>query len=86
MQYAWYDFVGTVGVALILAAYVLLQTERIRNSDFVYSLMNAAGALAVAFSLLYRFNVSAFIVELFWFLISVYGLIKFAARSKARTH
>ncbi|HXT62276.1 MAG TPA: hypothetical protein VN696_04495 [Pyrinomonadaceae bacterium] len=84
MQYAWYDFAGNVGVALMVLAYLLLQAEKIRSSDLSYSLMNGVGALLVVVSLLYRFNLSAFLVEGFWFLISVYGLIKFAARPRAK--
>ena len=84
MQYAWYDFAGNIGVALMVLGYLLLQAERIRSSDLGYSLMNATGALLVVISLLYRFNLSAFLVEAFWFLISIYGLIKFAVRPRAK--
>lgn len=84
MQYAWYDFAGNIGVALMVLGYLLLQAEKIRSSDLRYSLMNGIGALLVVVSLVYRFNLSAFLVESFWFLISVYGLIKFAARPRAQ--
>ena len=83
MQYAWYDFAGNIGVGLMVLGYLLLQAEKIRSSDLSYSLMNGIGALLVVVSLLYRFNLSAFLVESFWFLISVYGLIKFAAKERA---
>ena len=84
MNYAWYDFAGNIGVALMVIAYLLLQAERLRSSDLSYSMMNAAGALLVLISLLYRFNLSAFLVESFWLLISLYGLIKFATRLRAK--
>ena len=84
MQYAWYDFAGNIGVALMVVGYLLLQAEKIRSSDLSYSLMNGVGALLVLISLLYRFNLSAFLVEAFWLLISIYGLIKFAARPRAK--
>ena len=84
MRYAWYDFAGNIGVGLMVLGYLLLQAEKIRSSDLSYSLMNGAGALLVVVSLLYRFNLSAFLVEGFWFLISVYGLIKFAIRPRAK--
>jgi hypothetical protein len=83
MQYAWYDFAGNIGVGLMVLGYLLLQAEKIRSSDLSYSLMNGIGALLVVVSLFYRFNLSAFLVEAFWFLISVYGLIKFAAKERA---
>jgi hypothetical protein len=45
--------------------------------------MNGIGALLVVVSLLYRFNLSAFLVESFWFVISIYGLLKFASERRA---
>jgi hypothetical protein len=44
------------------------------------------GALLVVVSLLYRFNLSAFLVEIFWLLISIYGLIKFVVRPRAKAN
>ena len=84
MQYAWYDFAGNIGVALMVIAYLLLQAEKLRSNDLSYSLVNAAGALLVLISLLYRFNLSAFLVESFWLLISLYGLSKFTTRLRAK--
>jgi predicted membrane protein len=83
MQYAWYDFAGNIGVALMVIAYLLLQAEKLRSTDLSYSLMNGAGALLVVISLFYRFNLSAFLVEVFWLLISVYGLIRYLGRTRA---
>lgn len=82
MKYAWYDFAGNVGVGLMVLGYLLLQAEKVRSSDLSYSLMNGVGALLVLISLLYNFNLSAFLVEAFWLLISLYGLIKFMVRSR----
>ena len=82
MQYAWYDFAGNVGVALMVIGYLLLQAEKLRSTDLSYSLMNGAGALLVVISLFYRFNLSAFLVEVFWLLISVYGLIRYLSRPR----
>jgi paired small multidrug resistance pump len=82
MHYAWYDFAGNIGVALMVFAYLLLQAEKIRSRDLSYSLMNSAGAVLVVTSLLYRFNLSAFLFESFWFLVSVYGLIKFVTKPR----
>jgi hypothetical protein len=38
--------------------------------------MNASGAVLVMISLALRFNLSAFLMEAFWLLISLYGLGK----------
>ncbi|MCY7374610.1 MAG: hypothetical protein LH472_01395 [Pyrinomonadaceae bacterium] len=77
MEYAWYDFVGSIGVFTIITTYVLLQTEKLKSESLVYSVLNGAGAMLIVFSLFYSFNFSAFVVESLWVLISVYGIIKY---------
>jgi len=85
MKYGWYDFAGNVGVAMMVFAYLLLQMGKLRINDLSYSLTNAIGAVLVLISLLYSFNLSAFLVETFWLLISLFGLIKFL-RSTRQTN
>lgn len=77
MKYGWYDLAGNVGVAMMVFAYLLLQMGKLRINDLSYSLANAIGAVLVLISLVYSFNLSAFLVEAFWLLISLFGLIKF---------
>ncbi|MCY7348597.1 MAG: hypothetical protein LH614_20600 [Pyrinomonadaceae bacterium] len=77
MQYAWYDFIGSVGVGIIIFTYILLQTERLKSETLIYSTLNAIGASLIVFSLFFNFNFSAFIVEFFWILISLYGVAKY---------
>ena len=84
MNAKWFDIIGTAGVALIVAAYFLLQTERLRSTALSYSLMNGVGASLVVFSLLFNFNFSAFLVEAFWVLISLIGIGRyFLAQNRA---
>jgi len=81
MNYQWYDLVGNVGVFLILTTYLLLQLEKLDNHTVSYSLLNSVGASAILLSLYFRFNLSAFIIELFWLLISLIGLLKVFLRN-----
>jgi hypothetical protein len=74
MSFHLSDLAGFIGVVLIIVAYLLLQLEILPSSSPKYSLLNAAGALLVIISLIFAFNLSAFIVEAFWFLISLTGL------------
>ena len=76
MDYSWFDLVGNVGVLLMVMAYLLLQLEKLSSSAVNYLLLNAAGAVLVIISLMFRFNLSAFFMEVFWLLISLYGLTK----------
>lgn len=61
---------------MMVLAYLLLQMGKLRINDLSYSLANIIGAALVLISLLYSFNLSAFLVEGFWLLISLFGLIK----------
>jgi hypothetical protein len=72
----WFDLTGFMGVLMIVLAYLLLQLDKLPSSSLSYSLLNAAGALLIIVSLIFQFNLSAFIVEVFWFLISLFGLTK----------
>ncbi len=76
MNYHWYDFLGNIGVFLILLAYLLLQIDKIDNRSIRFSAINLFGALFIIISLCYDFNLSAFIIELSWLLISAMGIIK----------
>ena len=76
MDYSWSDLIGNVGVLLMVIAYLLLQLEKLSSSAASYLLLNALGAIMVMISLSFRFNLSAFLMEAFWLLISLYGLTK----------
>ena len=76
MNFHLFDLAGFIGVLMIVVAYLLLQLDKLPSSSATYSLLNAAGALLIIASLIFRFNLSAFIVEVFWFLISLLGLTK----------
>jgi hypothetical protein len=78
----WFDLAGFIGVVLIIVAYLLLQLDKLQSSSPRYSLLNAAGALLIILSLVFKFNLSAFIVEAFWFLISLLGLWRSLAARK----
>ncbi len=84
IDYSLFDFVGNIGVALIIVTYFLLQLGKMKSTSFSYSLMNAIGAALVILSLFNRFNLSAFIVEAFWLIISIVGLIRFANSKKLK--
>lgn len=82
MTFAWYDILGTAGVAVIVVAYFLLQSGRLRSDQLAYSVMNGGGAVLILVSLYYDFNFPSFVVEFFWLLISLYGI----ARSVRQKH
>lgn len=78
----WYDILGTIGVAIIILTYALLQTERIRSDQLLYSVLNAVGAALILVSLYFDFNLPSVVVEFFWLLISLFGIGKYLLRRR----
>ena len=76
LNLSWFDFAGFVGVVVIVAAYLMLQLNRLPSTAPAYSLLNAVGAFLVMLSLVFDFNLAAFLMEAFWFLISLFGLLR----------
>ena len=77
---SWYDILGTLGVAIIILTYVLLQIERVRSDQPIYSLLNAIGAALILVSLYFDFNFPSLVVEFFWLLISLFGIGKYLVK------
>ena len=71
------DIIGNIGVAFFLIAYFLLQRGAVLHTQASYLLLNLSGSLFLIFSLLINWNLSAFLLEAAWALISMWGLIKF---------
>ena len=76
MTYAWHDFVGNVGIVMILGAYAALQLGRMQVGHARYNILNAGGAAFILISLLFKFNLSAFLIEIAWLAISLFGLFQ----------
>jgi len=77
-----FDLGGFIGVLLIVIAYLLLQLDKLPSSSLTFSALNAVGSLLIMFSLVFKFNVSAFLIEVFWFLISLLGLTRWLISRK----
>jgi hypothetical protein len=73
----WHDWAGYIGVVLVLLAFLLLQAHKLHGNGFAYQLMNIFGALGVLLSLLFgSFNTSAFVMEVAWAAIGIYGVLR----------
>lgn len=75
MLYHWYDFVGNIGIVLILGAYAGLQMGKLSAGTRRYSALNAVGAALILVSLCFAFNLSSFLIEIAWLGISLWALI-----------
>lgn len=73
----WHDWVGYVGVAMVLLAFLLLQAHKLHGNGLVYQLMNIFGALGVMLSLIFgSFNAPAFVMEVAWAAVGIYGVLR----------
>ena len=79
MTIHWFDVVGLLGVAITLLAYLALQARRMKGDGLLFPLINLIGAAAILTSLVYdRYtNISAFVIESSWAIISIYGIYKY---------
>lgn len=76
------DTVGLIGVAIILIAYFLMYIEKIKADCLSYYLFNAIGSLLIIYSLLHAWNLSAWIMEVCWLVISLAGIWKSFSKGK----
>ena len=74
------DLIGLTGVALLIITYALLQLDKINPKGFWYSFNNLVVAILVTVSLIYTPNLASIVIEIFWFLISLYGVVMFFKR------
>ncbi len=78
----FFDIVGLLGVAAIILSYMLLQAEILKPNQPIYSVLNLMGALLILFSLFFNWNLSSVVIEIFWILISIFGLARAVHKRK----
>ena len=76
------DIIGLTGVALLIITYALLQLDRIDPKGFWYSFNNLIVAILVTVSLIYTPNLACIVIEVFWFIISLYGVVMYYNRKR----
>ncbi len=69
---------GVAGVLLILIAYGGAQFDKLPPRKTPALLLNLIGASLILWSLAYRFNLAAFLMEGAWALLALYGLVRTA--------
>lgn len=74
------DIAGLVGVGLILIAYGGSALGRLDPTRALALGLNLVGACLILVSLLFAFNLSAFVMETAWALVAVIGLARLAFR------
>lgn len=77
------QMLGLVGVFGINFAYILISSGRMQPNSYLYPFINFCGSSFVMIALVPEWNLSAFLMELSWALISLLSLIAmFKTRQK----
>ncbi len=71
-----YAVFGFVGVALYLGSYAALQLGYINGQGGAYAALNLFAATSVLISLVQAFNLSSAVIQAFWIVISIVGLVR----------
>lgn len=72
------DAAGIAGVAMILAAYAGATSGRLDPKRPAALVLNLVGAGLILLSLIYDFNLAAFLMEAAWALVALLGLARLA--------
>lgn len=79
------NIVGMMGTAMVVAAYVLLQTNRLDPKGFAYNFWNLLGAVLLLLSLLVHFNLASLVIEIFWIAASLVGFYNLYRRRQTKS-
>jgi hypothetical protein len=70
------NYVGMVGVVLILIAYFYLSTGHWIADSLRFQLLNFIGAWLILYSLYFHWNFSSVVIEIAWLVISLVGIYR----------
>jgi len=74
------DLVGSIGMLIVTATYFATQMRYLNSDDLLFPVANLVGSFFMAYSLIYAFNLASALMELFWILISLAGIINYLRR------
>ncbi len=75
--------IGLLGVAVVVAAYGLVSVGRISSAMPVYQWLNIVGTAGILVSVIYSWNLPAFVGQCLWIVLSVIGLVRIYAKRRA---
>lgn len=71
----FFNIIGWIGMILMLLAYLLLSTGKIKNG-IAYQLINLLAAIAMGIGLFPKNAWFSFVLEIIWGLIAIISIIK----------
>jgi hypothetical protein len=85
LDFAIHDVAGLLGSAIVILAYFATQAGWFTADDPRFAWANLIGAVMIIASLAIDWNLAAFVMEIFWILISLYGLARYYTRRQKRS-
>jgi hypothetical protein len=83
-----HDLFGLLGVFLGVYCYARVQWHRDYAKELSYSVLNLISSAFLIFSLLHAWNLSSFVSNSTWFVLSIYGIyrcVKYMVRHPKET-
>jgi len=71
------DAVGSAGALVVVAAYFATQMRMMNSDDLAFPVLNLAGSILIVYSLFENFNLASMLIESFWILISMIGIVQY---------
>ncbi|MDB4293548.1 hypothetical protein N9954_09095 [Maribacter sp.] len=71
------DWIGFIGVFLILLAYILNVIGKLKNTDLAFILLNLIGAAIACFASILMAYVPFILLEGVWTMVSLFALFKY---------
>ncbi len=78
------DAIGSFGALIVVAAYFATQMRYMNSEDLAFPVVNLLGSVLIVYSLLQNFNLASMLIEGFWIIISVIGIIQHFRLRRAR--
>lgn len=77
----FFDVMGWIGMVLVLLAYILLSTGRIKNG-MLYQLLNLFAGIFMAIGLFPKNAWFSFTLQVVWALVAIIAILKFKLSNK----
>lgn len=76
-----FDIIGWVGMILVLLAYILLSTNKIKNG-YLYQILNFVAAALMAVGLYPKNAWFSFTLQVIWGIVAIIAIVKFKSKKK----
>ncbi|WP_170761216.1 CBU_0592 family membrane protein [Ruegeria lacuscaerulensis] len=71
------DAIGSIGALVVVAAYFATQMRMMNSDDLAFPVLNLVGSILIVYSLLENFNLASMLIESFWIVISMIGILQY---------